>query len=309
VTPPKLLSKERRYLGLLLALVAIAQAAFAAAFADAISAMVGQTNVNATAAIILATAFGVAMLAERWIAERFAQSFVLECRVEIFESVIRNRGEGQEARWLTSLVGDLTAIRNYAVRGSVKLWTSMLAGVVASAWFISSSPAMAVALLPLLVGFVLVIGTTLLLRRVIAEQRNARGRLNRFVIRRVRIEMAGAPAPRGHGRLRLAELSGGLRSKVERRAFIFGTMELLAGVAGGIASVILIVNQVELNATAVLVGQISLIGFISTRLLETARALHARAGGRVALDRLANLLARDPSTARGHSKSNDIDSE
>ncbi len=309
MTPPKLLAKERRYLGLLLALVAIAQAAFAAAFADAISAMVGQTNVNATVALILATAFGVAMLAERWIAERFAQSFVLECRVEIFESVIRNRGEGHEARWLTSLVGDLTAIRNYAVRGSVKLWTSMLAGIVASAWFISSSPTMAIALLPILIGFALVIGTTFLLRRVISEQRNTRGRLNRFLIRRVRIEMAGAPSPRGHGRLRLVELSGGLRGKVERRALIFGTMELLAGVAGGVATVLLITKQVDLNATAALVGQISLIGFISTRLLETARALHARAGGRIALDRLANLLARDPATARGRSTSNDIDSD
>ncbi len=309
MTAPRLLANERRLLGLLLALVAIAQAAFAAAFADAISAMVGQAVVDASLAIALACAFGAAMLADRWIAERFAQSFVRDCRSAIFDSVIRNRGERQEARWLTSLVGDLTAIRNYAVRGSVKLWTSTLAGVVASAWFAFSAPAMAMALLPIAVGFVLVIATTLFLRRVIAEQRNARGRLNRFLIRRVRIEMAGAPCPRGHGRLRLAELSNELRSRIERRAFIFGTMELLAGVSGGIAALLLIMQQAETGTMAALVGQISLIGFISTRLLETTRALHARAGGRIALDRLATLLAREPSDGNDHSASFSADSD
>jgi uncharacterized protein YfeS len=309
VIPPRLLAKKRQFLGLLLALVAIAQAAFAAAFADAISAMVGKTAVDASLAITLAVAFGVAMLADRWIAERFAQSFVMDCRSEIFESVIRNRGEGQEARWLTSLVGDLTAIRNYAVRGSVKLWTSMLAGLVASAWFLSSAQAMAMALLPLAIGFVLIMGTTFFLRRIIAEQRNARGRLNRFLIRRVRIEMAGAPCPRGHGRLRLKDLSGELRGRIERRAFVFGTMELLAGVSGGIAAVLLIMKQADTGTTAALVGQISLIGFISSRLLETARALHARAGGRIALGRLARLLAREPSSGRNRAASSSSDSD
>ena len=292
---PRLLANERRLLGLLLALVAIAQAAFAAAFADAISAMVGEAVVDASLAIALACAFGAAMLADRWIAERFAQSFVRDCRAAIFDSVIRNRGERQEARWLTSLVGDLTAIRNYAVRGSVKLWTSTLAGLVASAWFASSAPALALALLPIGIGFVLIVGTTFFLRRIIGEQRNARGRLNRFLIRRVRIEMAGAPCPRGHGRLRLAQLSNELRGRIETRAFIFGTMELLAGISGGIAAVLLIMQQADIGRMAALVGQISLIGFISTRLLETTRALHARAGGRIALDRLATLLAREPS--------------
>ncbi len=296
---PKLLAGKRRGLGLLLALVAVAQAALAAAFAEAISAMVGQGAAGGVAASGLALAFGAAMLAERWTAERFAQSFVMDCRSGLFESVIRNRGEGQEARWLTSLVGDLSAIRNYAVRGSVKLWTSMLAGLVASAWLIHTAPAMTMVLLPFLVGIVLIIGATSLLQREIAQQRNARGRLNRFLLRRVRIEMSGVPSPRGHGRLRLDELSSQLRSRVERRAFVFGTMELLAAVAGGIATVLLVTMPSAAGSAAALVGQISLIGFISSRLLETARALHARVGGRIALDRLAVLLARVPSDGSG----------
>lgn len=295
---PNLLAKKRLTLGLVLALVAIAQAALAAAFADAISAMVGTASIQTGGAIALAVGFGAAMLAERWIAERFAQSFVTDCRAAIFDAVIKNRGEGQEARWLTALVGDLTAIRSYAVRGSVKLWTSMLAGLAASMWFVYSAPTLSAVLLPFLAGSILVFVTTLLLRREIAEQRQSRGRLNRFVIRRVRIEMLGAPCPRGHGRGRLAELSGDLRSRIERRSFIFGTMEFFAAACGGLAAILLVFKQANTADIAALVGQISLIGFISTRLLETARALHARAGGKIALNRLAALLAREPSTNR-----------
>lgn len=300
MNPPKLLAKSRRKAGLLLALVAIAQAALAAAFADAISAMVGVSALHSGLAITLATGFGAAMLAERWIAEHFAQSFVFDCRAAIFESVIRNRGEGQEARWLTSLVGDLTAIRNYAMRGSIKLWTSLLAGFAASAWMLYTSPTISVVLLPIFVGFILVIASIILLRREIAEQRQARGRLNRFLIRRVRIEMIGAPCPRGHGRLRLAELARALLIQAERRALIFGTMEFIAAASGGIATILLVTMQSESGAIAALVGQLSLIGFISTRLLETARALHARAGGQIALHRLSALLARQPSSTRIH---------
>ncbi len=296
--PPKLLSKSRRVLGLMLGFVAFAQAALAAGFAQAIGALVEQPVKEPLLAVSLAIGFGGAMLVERWVAERFAQSFVIECRAGIFSSVIRNRGEGQEARWLTSLVGDLTAIRNYAVRGSVKFWTSILAGVAAAVWFMVSAPLMWMALLPFVIGFALIIGATYFLKREIAEQRVARGRLNRFLIRRVRIEMSGVPCIRGHGRMRLRELSEALGSKAERRARIFGAMEFLAAVSGGVASVVLVVIHHGQGSVAALVGQLSLMGFIASRLLDVARALHARAGGKIALNRMAKLLAKQPVAAR-----------
>lgn len=298
MSTPRLLARKRLHLAAALAVVALAQAGLAAAFAEAISTLVGEA---ATAegqggfpAATLALGIGAAMMAERVTAERFAQSFVTDCREQIFEAVIRNRGTGGEARWLTALVGDLTALRNYAVRGSVKLWTSMLAGIAASLWFLQAAPTMAPALLPFLAGVILIFGTTWLLQRQIARQRDARGRLNRFLIRRVRIELAGAPCPRGHGRKRLSALTDTLRSRIERRALIFGAMELLAALAGGLAAVLLVTHQGKTTATATLVGQISLIGFIASRLLETARALHAQAGGRIALERLSGLLRRAP---------------
>jgi hypothetical protein len=299
MNPPRLLAGKRWPIGLALGVVALAQAGLAAAFSEAIGSVAAGTGAgvagSVTFAFVLALAMGAAMLAERSTAERFAQSFVLECRARLFDAVIRNRGKGNEARWLGGLVGDLSALRNYAMRGSVRLWTSLLAGAAAGGWLVYSAPRQGMVLLPFIACLVLLMGITILLRRTIARQRGSRGRLNRFVLRRVRIEMAGAPCPRGHGIKRLGELSGQLRSDSERRAFVFGSMEFLASLSGGLAVLLLVMTAPASQSNAVLVGQISLVGFIAARMLETARALHARAGGHIALGRLANMLGRDPS--------------
>lgn len=298
---PRLIARQRRGFALALAAVAMAQAGFATIFSAEIARMAGQ-GVSAAAgtifpAVALAMAIGATMLIERWIAERFAQSFILECRKRIFDAVIRNRGGGRESRWLTALVGDLTALRNYAVRGSVKLWTSLLSGTAAGAWFVVSSPDRVIAILPMVVGLGLVIVSLLPLGGRIAAQRASRGRVNRFLIRRVRIEMTAAPCLRGHGVKRLDQLSADLRARIEARALMFGIMEFAAICSGGMATVLLVTTRSGASSSAELVGQISLIGFISGRLLETTRALHARTGGRVALDRLARLLASVPAAA------------
>lgn len=302
MSTPRLLTRERRPLGVALATVALAQALLAAVFADAISVLAGQSGQDAPSAIFVAASLagmtGIVMLADRWAAERFAQSFVLDCRIALFSGVIRHRGEGRDSRWLTALVGDLTAIRNYAVRGSVKLWTSLIGFAAASAWLFFASPGARLALLPLFAGLLAIPLCLLVLNRRIALQRSARGRLNRFLIRRVRIEMAAAPCPRGHGQQRMETLSRDLRGHVEQRALLFGVMEMLAVVAGACGAILLVAGQQAAAPTAILVGQISLIGFIASRLLETARALHARAGGLIALQRLSNLLARVPGADR-----------
>jgi len=302
MTPPRLLAGQRWRIGLVLGLVALSQAGLAAGFSETIGSLAARSTGGRSGAVMialaLALAIGLAMLAERATAERLAQSFVIDCRASLFDAVIRNRGQGNEARWLTGLVGDLSALRNYAIRGSVKLWTSLLAGAGASGWLAVSSPRQSIVLLPFLAGLVLLAGITLPLRRAIARQRGSRGRLNRFVLRRVRIEMAGAPCPRGHGTRRLCELSGQLSADIERRALVFGTMEFVASVSGTVAALVLVTTAPASGSTGALIGQVSLVGFIAAQMLAAARALHARAGGHIALDRLANLLARDPAMRR-----------
>jgi ABC-type multidrug transport system fused ATPase/permease subunit len=298
VKTPTLISGNRRIVALALAIIALTQAALAVGFANAIGDLVVQSQQRGQVTYLPAFAFsiamGIAMLAERATAERFAQSFVLDCRRSIFENVVRNSGDDRPARWLTALVGDLTAIRNYAVRGSVKLWTSLLAGIAASFWFWLNYPTSQFVLMPFLLGLLLLLGTTYFLRSAIAVQRNTRGKLNRFLIRRVQIEASGQSTPRRHGYRRLQDLSEDLSRKVQKRAFIFGIMECIAIICGGLSAVLVIIIDRNPASNAMIIGQISLIGFIATRLLETARAMHAQAGGQIALNRLKRLLAIAP---------------
>lgn len=296
MTTPRLFAAKRYGLGMALAAIALGQAGVAAGFAQAIGAMIapshGDYRLASALSLGLALAIGLLMLAERWMAERFAQSFVVDWRASIFEGVIRHRGEGNESRWLTALIGDLTALRNYAVRGSVKLWTSLVSGLAAGIWFLWFSPRLGLAMLPFVVGLAMIVATTALLRRAIAAQRGARGRLNRFLVRRIRIEMHAGACPRGHGRKRLDTLSDELRARIERRAVIFGGMELVAAVAGNCAVILAIMLYARSHSPAEIIGQISLIGFIASRLIETTRALHAQAGGKIARERLMKMLSK-----------------
>lgn len=297
---PALLGKGRRKLAALLAVLAIVQAGLAALFAQAVNALLMPTHSPVQLQISVATlvvAGGAAVLAERYVAERFAQSFVVDCRAALFEAVIHNAGEGGEARWLTSLVGDLTAIRNCAARGTVRLWTSAIVIGVTSTWFAIAVPEHRLALIPITGALVLLALCMVPLTRLIADQRSERGQLNRFLIRRVRIALSGQPVVNGHGRRKLAMLSAGLRRRIEVRSGMFGAMEAIAVIAGTLAAVLLAGQAGNGASTAGIVGSLSIIGFVATRELELARALHAQAGGAIALRRLENLLGRQPRNA------------
>lgn len=291
--PPRLLAPARRNAALLLALLALGQALAAVLFAEAIDGLLAASANAGPRAALPAVALGLAggtlLGAERWVAERFAQSFVTDCRAALFDAVIRNAGDGNEARWLSGLVNDMTALRNYALRGTIRLWTSALAAVAAAGWLVLSGPAQRLAMIPLAIGAVLVVAMVRPLGRAIAAQRTERGRLNRFLIRRVRAEMAGAPAPRGHGRNKLVALSATLRRRIEVRAANAGAMDAIASACGALAAAILVLRA---PGESGLVGSLTVIGFIAARLLETSRALHARTGGTIALTRLSRLLAR-----------------
>lgn len=294
---PALLGRGRRVLAALLAVLAIVQAGVAALFAQAVNALLmpAQSSVQLLISVTaLIVAGGAAVLAERYVAERFAQSFVADCRTALFDAVIRNAGDGGEARWLTSLVGDLTAIRNCAARGTVRLWTSAIVIGVTSTWFVIAVPEHRLALIPIAGALVLLVLCMVPLTRLIANQRRERGQLNRFLIRRVRIALSGQPVVHGHGRRKLATLSAGLRQRIEVRSAMVGVMEAIAVIAGTLAAVLLAGQAGNGASTAGIVGSLSIIGFLATRELELARALHAQAGGAIALRRLENLLGRQP---------------
>jgi hypothetical protein len=140
------------------------------------------------------------------------------------------------------------------------------------------------------------------LSRAIATQRAERGRLNRFLVRRVRGELSGTPSGPGRGFRRLAELSDSLARASVRRAALAGTMEAFAAL-GGLVAMLMILWPVFGGASGPgLAGNLMLTGFMAARLLESARALHARIGGGIALDRLEERLSAAAAPRAGRNR-------
>lgn len=293
---PRLLSGSRMKLAVLLAALALGEALLAVLMAETIDRLLSGGTLLALPALPVAAGLaglaGLALLTERWVGERFAQSFVIDCRAALFKAVTRHRGEGKDARWLTGLVNDMAALRNYALRGTVRLWTSALSAGGAIVWVALTMPCERTALLPLAAGTGCMILLARPLARAIDSQRSQRGRMNRFFVRRVRIEMAGKPVTNGHGFRTLASLSDELGRLSVRRAIVAGAMTAVIALAGLLATLMIAVTALASGNGAGIAGSLTLIAFISTRLMETSRALHARIGGGIALARLAQKLAR-----------------
>jgi predicted lipid-binding transport protein (Tim44 family) len=69
-------------------------------------------------------------------------------------------------------------------------------------------------------------------------------------------------------------------------------MSAAIAVSGLLATLIVATQAVASGTVASIAGSLTLIAFISGRLMETSRALHARIGGGIALARLGQMLAR-----------------
>lgn len=302
---PRLLSGNRIGLAVLLAFLALGEALLAVLLAETIDQLLGGGTSMGWPALPVAAGLigmaGLALLTERWVGERFAQSFVTDCREALYKAVMRHRGEGNDARWLTGLVNDMAALRNYALRGTVRLWTSILSAGGATIWVGVTMPELRFALAPLALGVVCMILLARPLSRAITNQRTQRGRMNRFFVRRVRIAMADLPVTNGHGYRTLANHSEELGHLSVRRAILAGGMTALIAVSGLLATLIIAAEAVTAGAVASIAGSLTLIAFISGRLMETSRALHARIGGGIALARLGQMLAR-PAKPRPRAK-------
>lgn len=298
---PQLLAAPRRAQAGLLVALALAEALLAVLFAATLDRVLAGAHTPFAALLAaggIAAMAGAALLLARWVGEDFAQSFVSDCRAALFAAVTRQAGGGKngsnDARWLSVLINDMAALRHYALRGTVRLWTSTLAALAAGLWVAVMMPPLRPALVPLVLGAATVLAVVWPLSHAIALQRGARGRLNRFLVRRVRAELAGEVSLKGHGFKKLAALSDDLAQASVQRARSAGLMDALATFAGLAAALVIVAGTARGSAgpdgAASLAGSLTLLAFIAARLLEIARALHARIGGRLALERLARLL-------------------
>lgn len=301
---PRLLAGRRRGLAAALVALAIGEALLVVLFAARLDLLLA-SPAPAPAALAtgagIAAAAAIALLLQRWVGESFAQGYVADCRAALYAAVVRWRGatSGETgARWLTGLINDMASLRNYALRGSVRLWTSATAAGAAGLWVALTMPQLRIGLLPLLLGTSVILLLTLPLSRAILVQRRERGRLNRFMVRRVRADLESAPPRKGNGYRKLASLSATLARAAVTRAAAIGAMEAIATLAGLAAALVLVWQAGGRSGHAGIAGHLTVIGFIAARLLESVRALHARIGGRIALDRLAGMIASAPPRKR-----------
>jgi ABC-type multidrug transport system fused ATPase/permease subunit len=296
MTPAALLDSSRRGSLCWLAACSIGQAAGAVIVALALGRAIGDGLSVATTCWM---AFGGlltagAMLGERWAGEVLAQSLVSELRLRLFDRLVASKGVTNEAQWLNPLVGDLSAIRNWAARGPVRLATAALALSATLLLFAMQLPYLALSGLPLGLAIVLFLPIGCRLADVIRKQRLARGSMTRFIVRRARVEASGQIRGNRHGRQSMRRRSGELAKLATRRARYFGLLEALAACGSAAAAITLAAVATRLSvAPADVTAAATLIGFMSSRLLEIARASHAAIGGHIAFARITIVLSGD----------------
>lgn len=307
---PRLLAGRRRALAGLLVALALGEALAAVLFSAELDHLLAAPRPSLAAlgeAGLTAALVGAALLLQRWVGERFAQGYVADCRAALFAAVASQRGapaaDGAQARWLTVMINDMTSLRNYALRGTVRLATSATAAGAAALWALIAMPHLRASLVPLALGAGAIGLLALPLSRAVTAQRRERGRLNRFIVRRIQAELAGEPPRGGFGFRKLAALSHDFSDAAVRRAASAGAMEAAATLAGLAAALTLALvwhapgAGTQAGAHGWIAGSLTLLGFIAARLLESARALHARIAGRIALERMAERLGAAAASA------------
>ena len=304
MTPAALLDRSRRGSLVWLASCSIGQALGAVILAFALGRAIEKgfsaDDIGWMALGGLLTA--LAMLGERWAGEILAQSLVSELRLRLFDRLVASKGIADEARWLNPLVGDLSAIRNWAARGPVRLATAALALVSTLLLFAIQMPSLALSGLPLVLAVFLFIPLGRRLASVIRKQRLARGGMTRFIVRRARMEASGQITGNRHGRKSMQSRSGKLAKLATSRARYFGLLEAFAACGTAASAITLAAVATRLSvAPADVAAAATLIGFMSTRLLEVARASHAAIGGHIAFARITAVLSDDDDQARSSS--------
>lgn len=237
-----------------------------------------------------------AVLAERWIGEALAQSYVTETRGRLLTAALRSRTQAEESRLILPFVGDLSAVRNWATRGPARLISSGVAGVVGLIAFLATFPSLWPSLIPFALGG---LGIGWLYRRLevsVTDQRRVRGRLTRFILQQIRTLPETRSRLRKRDRATLERLSIALSTIAVSRSRQFGLLETLAVSASGCGAICLVLLGRTHGQTGHLIAGLTLLGFCGGRLLELVRALHAQANGRVAMAQITHRLraARKP---------------
>ncbi len=294
---PALFGPGRRVLAIALAGSGLAQAGGAAVAAAAASAALADPACGAplVGAMVLGGGFlAGAFWLERRIGEGLAQSLVADLRQRLFGASIAVAHRLDRGRLAVPFVGDLAAVRNWAARGPIRLLGAGLAFAGGMAALAALHPSLWPSAVPLGLAPLAAAPVGRRLRRTISRQRDIRGGMTRFVLRR--LERHGRQPDAGAARARdaeaLAERSRRLAEISVARAAMAADLEALAVLAGGLAGALAVFGTiVGAGSPAGAAGALALVGFVAARLRDMARAEHARIAGEVALRRIAARLA------------------
>lgn len=264
---------------------------------QAIGGAAAGEGLRATQALMLtgtAATAAAAGFAERFVGERLAQAYVLDLRKRLFAASVLAAGEVDQARLMIPFVGDLTAVRNWAARGPAAIITASTAALGAAGLLALQAPVLAPGLLPLGLALLAMRFLRARLSLLIGDQRRVRGRLTRFVMERLRRaarqQRRQAPMANPGDAARLSSRAERLADVSVRRAKLVGMMDASALFAGGLSLLLILALAAHSDVgAAAVISVVGLAAFVSARVLDVARALHALAGGEVALD---NLEAR-----------------
>lgn len=305
---PRLLAGKRRGHAAMLAALALGDALLAVLFADALERLLASAEAPVMALLAaggIAAMAGATLLLARWAGEDLAQSYLTDCRAALVAAVACQPPDSNDARWLTVVTSDMDALQHYALRGTVRLWTSLGAAAAASLWVLLRMPQLVPGLIPLVGGAGVIALLAWPLARALTAQQQERARMNRFLEHRIRDDLVGQSETGRDGPGRLAGLSGGLTRAALRRAVNAGAMDAAAQFAGLTAALLMVWQTLISQAVGGLAGGLMLLGFIAARLLQGAHALRTRIGTRAAQERFLELLAQaaaSPLRPRSHAR-------
>lgn len=253
------------------------------------------------ALIAIAALFGTTTL-QRRLTDGIGLTYVHDLRLRLFRHVLQaapgSAGKGKRANLLLPFVGDLTAVRQWVGDGLARLVLGSMITVLLLGYVALDHASLALTLAAAMA--VLAMLAWLLhgpLDRATRNVRRQRGLLSTFVAGRLEAAATIASMRRSRTEVdKLARRSQELTSAALHRAWLVGALRGLTQSSAAVMLVLMLMvagDQVRhgLMSPGELLGMMSLVGVIGLALNDMGRALELFVPGRVALQRIARLMA------------------
>lgn len=264
-------------------------------------------------AVLAVSALVATTTLQRRLTDAVGFAYVHDLRLALFRHLLKvapgvTRGK-RRANLLLPFVGDLTAIRQWVGDGLTRLVLGSFIALLLLAYmaleqaWLAATLAAAMGVLAIMAG--LMNGP---LDRATRGVRRQRGLLSTFVAGRLEAAATIASMRRNRTEInKLARRSEDLTSLALRRSWLVGTLRGLTQSSSALMLVLMLVvagDEVRTGhmSAGEVVGLMSLVGVLGQAFHDMGRALELFVPGRVAMQRIARLMALPHTTGRRRSK-------